>query len=403
MRMYFNGNKIMLQIYNRKIVVRAIRAIIAAWYLILGYILKMHEKKMNLKAVNLYLKKIKEGLGPAEKIEDADAAAFLETVKQDDEKKFMDYLDSLPAELRAKTFLELPYMYQIELIRQNSPKHLAEIIEELESDDATDLIQAISAVDKIKENETFNLLSDKKQEKIEQLIHYDENEAGCLMQTELLKVSLEETIQDGLRKLRELKSQGVGVVQYLFIVDQNDKLLKMISIDDLILEDMNSSLSDIVDKYPVSHAVVSHDPIDFVLKVFEKYDMSTLPVVDRMGHLIGRITHDDILDAMQDSATKQIYAINKIHQDEELHDTYITTAKRRANWLFLNLINATMASIVIGLFEKTIDAVITLAILLPIVGNMAGSASVQTMTVIVRQMAISTWCLTILGIFFIKR
>ncbi|MEA2029761.1 MAG: magnesium transporter [Campylobacterota bacterium] len=343
---------------------------------------------MNLKAVELYIKKIEKGHNPTEKIEDADVADYLENVKSEDEKKFLSYLNSLPIDLKAKTFLELPYVYQVELIKQGTPKELAELIEVLESDDSTDLIQAIATVNLQKEDETFNLLSDKKQQEIEQLIHYQEDEAGSLMQTELLKVYSNETIQECLEQLRALKRKGVESVQYLFVVDANDKLLKTIAMDDLILENMDASFEEIIDKYSLPHVVTSHDSVDSVVTTIEKYDVSSLPVVDRMGHLIGRITHDDIIDTMQENATKQIYALSHINQDEELQDTYFKRAKSRGGWLFINLLNAIMASIVIGFFETTLDQIVALAILLPIVANMAGTASVQTMTVIVRQMAI---------------
>ncbi|MBN2826232.1 MAG: magnesium transporter [Campylobacterales bacterium] len=343
---------------------------------------------MNLKAVDLYIKKINNGLNPQERVEDADVADYLENVKRQDEKRFVEYLNSLPTDLKAKTFLELPYVYQVELIEQDSPEELANLIEALESDDATDLIQAVAAASKAKEDAVFNLLSDKKQQAIEQLIHYSEDEAGSLMQTELFKVESQESIQESLTKLKTLKERGIGNVQYLFVVDGNNKLLKTIGMDDLILEKMDATFEEIIEKYPAPHAVTSHDSIDHVLKHIEKYDISSLPVVDRMGHLIGRITHDDIIDTMQESATKQIYALSQINQDEELQDTYIKTAKSRASWLFINLINAILASLVIGVFEATLDKVVALAILLPIVANMAGTASVQTMTVIIRQMAI---------------
>jgi len=107
-----------------------------------------------------------------------------------------------------------------------------------------------------------------------------------------------------------------------------------------------------------------------------------------MGHLIGRITHDDVVDIMQSQATKQIYNLNKIDADEEIQENFSKTSKTRATWLTINLINAIMASLVIGIFETTLEEIVALAVLMPIVANMAGTASVQTMTVVVRQMAL---------------
>ncbi len=343
---------------------------------------------MNVKAIDLYLQKLKNGLDSSNQVDDADIADYLEDVKQKDEDKFFEYLNSLPEKIRAETFLELPTSFQLDLILKYDAEGLKDILANLDSDDATDMIIAISKVDKDKEEEVFALLDDKTQKKIEQLIKYEDNEAGSIMQTELVKVSVDKTINDAIEKLAKLKKEGIGSVQSIFVTDEYGKLLKTIAIDDLILEKKKSTFNEIVDKFPVSHAVSSHDSIDNVLSIIEKYDLTTLGVVDRMGHLIGRITHDDVVDIMEERATKQIYNLNKLNGSEEIQESFSQTSKTRAIWLAINLINAVLASLVIGIFEEALDAVVALAVLMPIVANMAGTASVQTMTVVVRQMAL---------------
>jgi magnesium transporter len=343
---------------------------------------------VNFNAIELYIKKLHSGLTPKKDVEHADVANYLQNIKDEDEKKFFEYLNALPINIKAQTFVRLPSNYLVDIINETTADDLVKILEELESDDATDLYKAIVTTNKIKEDLVFSLLSDKKQEEIEKLIHYSENEAGSLMQTELLKVSLDETINDCLEKLKELKQNGIKMVQYIFVVDKNDKLLNTIAMDDLILENNTDTFDKIIDKYPISHTVMSHDSIQSVLNTIEKYDIASLPVVDKMGHILGIITHDDVIDIIHSQATNQMYGLNKVDQDEKLYDSYATITKSRSSWLFINLINAILASLVIGAFEKTLHEVIALAILLPIVANMAGTASVQTMTVIVRRMAL---------------
>lgn len=343
---------------------------------------------MNVKAIDLYLQKLKNGLDSSNQVDDADIADYLEDVKQKDEDKFFEYLNSLPEKIRAETFLELPTSFQLDLILKYDAQGLKDILTNLDSDDATDIIIAISKVDKDKEEEVFALLDDRTQKKIEQLIKYDDNEAGSIMQTELVRVSIDKTVNDAIEKLAKLKKEGIGSVQSIFVTDEYGKLLKTIAIDDLILEKKKTTFNEIVDKFPVSHAVSSHDNIDNVLNIIEKYDLTTLGVVDRMGHLIGRITHDDVVDIMEERATKQIYNLNKLNGSEEIQESFSQTSKTRAIWLAINLINAVLASLVIGIFEEALDAVVALAVLMPIVANMAGTASVQTMTVVVRQMAL---------------
>ncbi|MEA3497846.1 MAG: magnesium transporter [Campylobacterota bacterium] len=343
---------------------------------------------MDIKAIDLYLQKLKSGSKNIKDVDDADLADYLETVKQKDENKFFDYLNSLPLNLRAQTFMELPTSFQVDLILKYDPKGLAQIIEELQSDDATDLFIALGKTDKSKEEEVFLLLRDRTQKNIEKLIAYDDDEAGSLMQTEIFKVSATRTVEYAVAKLAKLKQEGMGTVQNIFITDEKSRFIKSIAIDDLILEDKNSKFEEILGKYSDDYSIISHDSIDEVVNMCEKYDLVSLAVVDRMGHLIGRITHDDVIDIMQEKATKQIYNLSKIDENEEIQEGFSKTTKTRATWLTINLINAVIASLVIGIFEHTLDAIVALAVLMPIVANMAGTASVQTMTVMVRQMAL---------------
>ncbi|MEA2049991.1 MAG: magnesium transporter [Campylobacterota bacterium] len=343
---------------------------------------------MDIKAIDLYLQKLKSGSKNIEDVDDADLADYLETVKSKDENKFFDYLNSLPLNLRAQTFMELPTAFQVDLILRYDSKGLALILEELQSDDATDLFIAITKVNKTKEEEVFLLLSDQTQKTIEKLISYDDNEAGSLMQTEVFKVSATRTVQYAIEKLARLKKDGMGTVQNIFITDEKSRFIKSIAIDDLILEDKDLRFEEILGKYSDDYSIISHDSLDEVVNMIEKYDLVSLAVVDRMGHLIGRITHDDVIDMMQDSATKQIYNLNKINENEEIQESFSKTTKTRATWLTVNLVNAVIASLVISIFEHTLETIVALAVLMPIVANMAGTASVQTMTVMVRQMAL---------------
>lgn len=343
---------------------------------------------MDFKAVDLYLLKLKNGNNNTQKIDDADLADYLETIKEKDENKFFDYLNTIPLDLKAQTFIELPITFQIDLIIKYEAQGLADILEHLESDDATDLFQVICRTDNEKSENVFLLLNDQTQKNIEKLIQYAKNEAGSLMQTEIFKVSSKRTVKYAIEKLRTLKSQGLGTIQSIYIIDEQSKLLNTINIDDLILEEHETILENLVNKYPQTYSIASHDSVDEVVSLIEKYDLVNLAVIDRMGHLLGRITHDDVIDLLQINATKQIYNLNQIDENEQIQEKFFTTTKTRAKWLTINLINVTLASIVIGFFESTLNAIVALAVLMPIVANMAGTSSAQTMTVVVRQLAL---------------
>ena len=343
---------------------------------------------MDIKAIELYLERLKHGRNGGGHIEDADIADYLEVVKQEDEEKFFTYLDSLPLVKRAQTLIEISIPYQIDFIMEHDAKSLSEIIEVLESDDAVNLYQAIEKADKSKSVALFALLEETTQEVIEKLMHYESDEAGSLMQIELFQVPSHKTVSQAIKILAKLKQNGIGTVQNVYVTDERGKFLKSISIDDLIVEKTDQTLACIIDKIPVSYSVMPRDSIETVISTITKYDLISLAVVDSGGYLLGRITHDDAVIAMQQSATKQMYNINRLNEDEHIHESFGRTSKTRSIWLAVNMVNAIIASMVIGIFEDILTAMVALAVLMPIVANMAGTASVQTMTVMIRQMAL---------------
>ncbi len=346
---------------------------------------------MKRRAIDLYLQQLKEGIQHEtieHTIHHADMADYLESVSREDKNTFFEQFNLLPLSNKAETFLELLATLQKDLIEEMDALSLAELIGVLKSDDATDVFLFITKIDKVKAENIFVLLSDEQQDEIDQLTHYDDHEAGSLMQTELLKVSLNQTIEEALEKLSNLKANGIGRIESLFVTDEHNKLLKNIFMDDLILENSQDKFSDFMHKFPNPEVIGGHESIDTLLIMIEKYDLSVLGVVDRRGNLIGRITHDDVVDSMQEKATQQIYNLHNLHADEEIQESFAKTSRTRAIWLTINLFNAILASLVIGVFEETLHQIVALAVLMPIVANMAGTASMQTVTVIVRQLAL---------------
>lgn len=343
---------------------------------------------MDIQAIDLYLQKLQEGVTLHNTIHDADMADYLEDVKHQDIEKFFAYLDSLPLKLKADTLMELPVPFQIDFILAHDADNLAQIIEVMESDDGADFVQAIHKTDPKKAEELLKRLKNQTQETIEKLMHYQSNEAGSVMQTEIFQVSNQKCVADAILVLRDLKQKNIGSVHNLFVTDETGKFINTIDLDDLILEEKEVILDDIIKKLPTPHSVTAHDSIEEVLQTIQKYDIASLAVLDSKGSLVGTITHDDALDVIQKRATQQMYNLNRVSKNEELHESFGKTTKTRTLWLSINLLNAIIASLVIGIFEETLAAVIALAVLMPIVANMAGTASVQTMTVTVRQMAL---------------
>ncbi len=322
----------------------------------------------------------------------SEIAKNLKTIRQEDEDKFFDLLKKLPNDIFGEVVLELPDYYIKDIVQSVSEEQLKEAIEELESDDATDLMQDIEEADSVKAEEILEALDVQDQEEIKKLSRYAEDQAGAYMQTEVFKAFYDEKIQDALARLREDKQKGdLENIHHIFIVDSLGRLMFSIGLEDLILFDFNKTFREEIknqeEKFQPKY-VKDDENIEEVVHIFEDYDLATLPVVDYNNKLIGRITADDIHDIIQESATEQIYGLAGVDEEAEHDESIKEAGKSRASWLFINLITALLASLVIGLFDHTIQSYVALAVLMPIVASMGGNAGTQTLTIMVRQLAL---------------
>lgn len=344
------------------------------------------EKLAELEA---YVDGVQAGESPELELHESDIADLLTEIRKEDEERYYAIVRALPAEMVGETFLELPDAYQDDLAREMSVDELVEAVNELETDDAVDMVQRIEEFDEAKAKAVLSSLEEEQKEHVQILNRYEEDEAGSFMQLELLSARVDETIGDAVERLRKMKVEDeVENIQYVFILDEENKLTASISLEELIIEDFTRPFSEIVEEYEDPLLVYSTDDIDYVAQIMERYNLPVVPVVDKFHHLLGRITSDDILDVIEESATEQIYSLANVHSEEELEDSVMETGKTRVYWLGINLVTAIVASMVIGQFEATIGQLVALAVLMPIVASMGGIAGTQTLTVVVRQMAL---------------
>jgi magnesium transporter len=319
-------------------------------------------------------------------------AKVLKKIHKKDIDRFHVVVETIPDEVLGDILLELPENIRNIILADLTTEELKEVVEELETDDATDLIQDIEELDQNKADEVLNSLDKEEQDDIKWLKRYEEDQAGAFMQTELFEANLNETVYEAKENLKELKESGeLENIYQVFVVDDNKSLVATIPLEDLIIMDFNLKFIDIVNLYEDKFKPVLVDAtmdIEDVIKLFEDYDLSVAPVVGYKGRLLGRITSDDMYDIIEDSATEQIYNLAGVNEDTEYEDSFVQTVKNRANWLLINLFTAILASLVIGIFDETIQSLVALAVLMPIVASMGGNAGTQTLTVIVRQLAL---------------
>ena len=323
----------------------------------------------------------------------SDIADSLKKISKKDRDKFYEILHKIPDEILGEVLLELPESLRDKAYKSLSTTQILQALEELETDDATDIIQDIEDIDEQKAKDILGSLDQEDQDDINWLKKYDEHEAGAYMQIELFSAHKEETIQDSINRLKKMKKNDeIENIHQVFIIDDEQILIGSIGLEDLLTYDFNITYNEILstdteNKYK-AFSVVGDDDIDEVVKQFESYNLSVVAVTGYRNRLLGRITSDDILDVVEQSATEQMYQLAGVDDESEQEEEFFQTGKKRASWLFINLLTAILASIVIGIFDETLKEFIALAILMPIVASMGGNAGTQTLAVMVRQLAL---------------
>ena len=321
----------------------------------------------------------------------ADEIVNIDIADNDDELN--NAISNIDVKILGDVILLLSDAYAKKILMFINDNDLQIAISELETDDKTDILQLLEKIDEDKYTKVINKLDTKDKEDVEYLKKYHQNQAGSFMQTELFDGFFYEDIKALKEKLKIRKNENIlENVHNLFIKDSKGALIGSIPLDDLFICDVDSTLEDILtnakDKYKPLFVRANED-IEVVIKMFADYDLSALPVVGYQNILIGRITADDIHDITQDYATKQLYNLAGAGENTEYSDSFFDTLKSRSSWLFINLLTAILASMVVAFFADTIEQIVALAILMPIVASMGGNAGTQTLTVLVRQIALS--------------
>ena len=267
-----------------------------------------------------------------------------------------------------------------EIAEQLGPNSLANAIARLESDDALELIITL---EKTKQHEILKNIPSELRTLLEEGLAFPEDSAGRLMGREFVAVPGFWSVGETIEFLRESDDLPNGFYD-IFVVDPRHRPVGKVSLSHILrskgpVEISSIMLSDIV-TVPVT---MDQEEVAFI---FSQQDLVSAPVVDNGNRLIGAITVDDVLDVIQDEAEEDIMRLGGVISDD-LYSAALQTGRSRSSWLFLNLITAIIASMVISLFEGTLEQFIILAVLMPIVASMGGNAGTQTMTVAVRALA----------------
>ncbi len=337
------------------------------------------------------MNKLEEYLNAHEpsEIHPSDIAKIL---KQLDDAEFSAALKLVPKDLIGDVALALPDRYFDDVVENFSVEELRDAVLALESDDQVDFMHELQEVDESVALKVFDTLDEDDKKEIIKLQTYDEDEAGAYMQLEVFTAYKDEIVHDVIKRFADLRREKkIENIQNLFIIGNDSRLLYTVGLDDLLVFDFSKALIENIEQSEDSFEpkkAEDRENIKDVVHYFEEYDLSVMPIVNAYGILLGRITSDDIYDIINEHATEQMYHLAGVDDDAEEYDEIFRAGKKRASWLGINLFTAIVASIVIALFEDTLQSMVALAVLMPIVASMGGNAGTQSLTVVVRQLAL---------------
>ena len=308
----------------------------------------------------------------------ADVADLVKTLPDEIQIKLFSHKS---ADLNPEVVLGLSDNLQKEILEQLSPDAISNIVKELESDDA---FQIIENVPEEARNQILINLPQKDQNFFRLGLQYPKDSAARIMQREFVAVDVNWTVGqtiDYLRDATELPEQFFEI----FIVDQAQKPLGTISSSRVLRTDRNIKMKDIVNENKI--LVQADLDKEKVGNIFSQYNLISAGVIDKDQKLVGVITGDDIVNVIKEEAVEDALRLGGVGAEEDITDNPITTSKKRFLWLFINLLTAVLASWVIGIFDLTIQKVVALAILMPIVASQGGNAATQTLAVTIQLIA----------------
>jgi magnesium transporter len=285
-------------------------------------------------------------------------------------------------ELSGAVIQDLSDEIQSEFLTQMDGAEVAQLTEGLDVDDVVDILQQLP--ERVIPD-VLKAMSMQDRQRVETVLTYHEDTAGGLMDTEVITVRPDITVDVVLRYLRRFE-EIPSTTDNLFVVSRNDTFLGNLSIGKLLTSTSTTTVREVMN---TEVKAINVNLIDSeVATRFQRYDLISAPVVDEHNRLLGRITIDDVVDVIVEDADHSLLAMAGLSDTEDTFSSITRTAPRRAVWLGVNLLTAIFASSAISLFEQTLDQVVALAILMPIVASMGGVAGSQTLTVVIRGMAL---------------
>ena len=271
---------------------------------------------------------------------------------------------------------------RVDLMQNMAAEEVAEATKQMDTDDAVDLLQDLPET---VIEEVLQAVDQQQRDRFTQILFYPEDSAGGLMNIDTLTIRADLTLKIVTRYLR-LKKELPEKTDVLMVTNRENYYQGTLSLIDILTHDPEKTVEQVMslEQEPILVTESIHD----VARVFEQRDLLSAPVVDDKGILLGRITIDDVVDVIREQADHVVMGRAGLGEEDDMFAPILTTSKQRAVWLGINLGTAFLAAWVIGLFEAALEQIVALAVLMPIVASMGGIAGSQTLTVVIRGMAL---------------
>ena len=305
-------------------------------------------------------------------------------------------LESLPPSIRSLVWYEVSESDMGEMLTELSDQVAESLMSEMEPRTLVRVLQMLD-IDEIAEimpqcpakvaAEILVALDEERRKGLDTVLSYQEDTAGRLMNIDAPVVREGVKVAVIMRYLRVV-GELPEYTDKIYVLNRQGKLRGAVLLRNLVTASLDSQIDDCIDEALFRFS--PDDPEEQVAQVFERYDLTSAPVVDSDGRLLGRITIDDVVDLMKDTAGKNLLAPAGLDDEDDIFAPVLYTARRRALWLGINLITAVIASMVIGIFEATIEKLVALAVLMPIIASMGGNAGTQTLTTVIRGLGVGT-------------
>ncbi len=315
------------------------------------------------------------------KLRAADISSIMLEMSDREQRSVFSILMERDRQLAAETLKTLGLEWGLDLLLQRPSEEISEVIQEMESDAAASFISALPGE---VARQVLEKMDIQESREVQELLGYEEETAGRIMTPNVFSLHEEVTVGEAIQTIQT--AQDLEMVFYLYVVDERNHLVGVVSLRQLLMVAPTTPLKKVMTTDVI--AVTTDTDQEEVADQVALYDLLAIPVVDDTNKLVGNITVDDVIDVIKDEATEDIFYLAGVEADDHIHTPALTSVRKRLPWLIVNLGTALLAATVVAMYEPTIARFSFLAVFLPVVAGMGGNSGTQTLTIMVRSLAL---------------